>query len=64
MISSTTKAAWTVQQFCHDVGLGKSKLYQLIAQGDIETRNCGKRTLVVTTPSEFIASLPAQGEAA
>lgn len=55
---SPTKVGWTIPEWCADTGIGRSKTYELIAEGAIETRKCGKRTLVVTTPAAFIASLP------
>jgi excisionase family DNA binding protein len=41
------KLAFTVAEACHAVGIGRSKLYQLISQGRIETRKIGSRTIIL-----------------
>jgi len=44
---------------CKHSGLGRTKLYQLIAQGKITALKCGSRTLILTDSLEtYIASLP------
>jgi excisionase family DNA binding protein len=41
-------------------GIGRTKLYEAIAQGKLRARKCGKRTLVLRDDlREFLASLPA-----
>jgi excisionase family DNA binding protein len=57
--SSSTKKAWTVSEWCADVGVGRSHLYDLLGAGKIKAVKSGKRTLVTTTPDEYLASLPA-----
>lgn len=51
--------AFTVQDACRVVGIGKTKLYSLIGDGRIEARQCCGRTLI---PAEslraFLANLP------
>ena len=40
-------------------GLGRTKIYQAIAEGKLLVRKCGKRTLVLRDDlREFLASLP------
>ena len=51
------KAAFNVREFCRFTSLGRTKVYQLIRDGEIETVKCGKRTLITTTPAEFVAGL-------
>ncbi|NCP18644.1 MAG: helix-turn-helix domain-containing protein [Erythrobacter sp.] len=43
---NTPKLAFTVAEACRSIGIGRSKLYELIAEGRIETRKIGKRTLI------------------
>ena len=44
--NNTPKLAFTIPEACHAIGIGRSKLYELIAQGRVETRKIGKRTLI------------------
>lgn len=43
---NTPKLAFTVAEACRSIGIGRSKLYELIQQGRVETRKIGKRTLI------------------
>ena len=52
------KQGFTVHEFCKATGLGKSKVYELLNAGLIEAVECGSRTLIITTPSTFLADLP------
>jgi excisionase family DNA binding protein len=48
-----------INDACRFIGIGRSKLYELIAQGQIDAVKVGARTLVPTTSLEkFIRSLP------
>ena len=53
LVTSTHKAIFenrptcTILEACAETGLGKTKLYQLINCGHIQTRKIGRRTLVV-----------------
>ena len=48
-----------INDACRVIGLGRSKLYQLIATGEIEAVKIGTRTLVPMASLErFIRSLP------
>lgn len=55
-----TPLAYGIPDACRVLSLGRTRLYALIAEGKIEARQCGGRTLI---PSEslqaFIAGLPA-----
>jgi excisionase family DNA binding protein len=53
------KLAFTIAEACHAVGIGRSKLYELIGQGRVETRKIGSRTLI---PADSLRTLIA-GEA-
>jgi excisionase family DNA binding protein len=49
----------TVKQICSDYGIGRTRLYELIAQGKIEAVKSGSRTLILTESAEAWAqSLP------
>jgi excisionase family DNA binding protein len=58
-MQSETILAYTIAGACRAAGVGRTKLYSLISEGEIEARRCGSRTLV---PAEslraFIARLP------
>ena len=51
---NTPKLAFTISEACHAIGIGRSKLYELIGQGRVETRKIGKRTLI---PAESLHAL-------
>jgi excisionase family DNA binding protein len=53
------KLAFTIAEACHAVGIGRSKLYELIGQGRIETRKIGSRTLI---PAESLSALISRGD--
>lgn len=52
----TPKLAFTIAEACHSVGIKRSKLYELIGQGRIETRKIGSRTII---PAESLRALVA-----
>ena len=51
--------AYGIAEACIALGIGRTRLYALIAEGQIEARSCGGRTLI---PAEslraFLAKLP------
>ncbi|MDZ4692255.1 helix-turn-helix domain-containing protein [Terricaulis sp.] len=50
---------YTVKQFCAAYGMGRTRLYDLIAQGKIEAVKDGPKTLIPTESAEaWAASLP------
>lgn len=59
MNTDTPILAYGVREACLASGLGRTRLYALIAEGKIEARACGGRTLI---PAEslraFLANLP------
>lgn len=57
--NETPKLAFTIAEACHAVGIGRSKLYQLIGQGRLQTRKIGSRTLV---PAESLRALISSGD--
>jgi hypothetical protein len=51
--------AYSVADACRFAAIGKTRLDQLISEGRIEARQCGRRTLILAdSPRAFVASLP------
>lgn len=42
----TPKLAFTIAEACHAVGIKRSKLYELIGEGRVESRKIGSRTII------------------
>jgi excisionase family DNA binding protein len=42
----TPKLAFTIAEACHAIGIGRSKLYELIGERRLETRKIGSRTVI------------------
>jgi excisionase family DNA binding protein len=40
------KLAYSIGEAANAISIGRSKIYELIAQGRIETRKIGKRTVI------------------
>jgi excisionase family DNA binding protein len=59
MNASNSVLAYSINDACRALGVGRTRLYSLIAQNKIEARQCGGRTLI---PAEslraFLSSLP------
>ena len=53
------KLAYTIAEACHAVGIGRTKLYELIGEGRVETRKIGARTVI---PTESLRALIGSGE--
>lgn len=53
------KLAFTIGEACHAVGIGRSKLYELIGQGRLQTRKIGSRTVI---PAESLRKLISCGD--
>lgn len=51
--------AYSIPDACNALSIGRTRLYALIAEGQLEARQCGGRTLI---PAEslraFVAALP------
>lgn len=52
------KLAYTVNEVLAAIGIGRTKLYQEIAKGDLKTFKIGKRTLIAS--DDLMAWLNAQ----
>lgn len=51
--------AYRVADACRAIGVGRTRLYELIAAGKIEARSCGGRTLIpASSLREFLDGLP------
>lgn len=51
------KVGYTVNEWCHAAGLGRSKLYEMIADGTVQSVTVGRRRIITTTPADFLAAL-------
>lgn len=57
--TSHTKLAYGVSDACHALGIGRTRLYALVAAGEIDARQCGGRTLIpADSLRAFITALP------
>ena len=53
------KAAYTVKDLCHETGIGRTKIYQLIKEDKMRARKLGKRTVFLAKDVEaFLNNLP------
>ncbi len=51
--------AYAPREASKALGVGLTKLYELIGQGKIEARRCGRRTLIpAESLRQFLANLP------
>lgn len=51
---STDRAGWSVDDWKKSTGLGRTKVFQLIGEREIEVAKVGRRTIILTTPAEFL----------
>lgn len=50
----------SISEACAFAGIGKTKIYEAISNGNLMARKCGKRTLILKEDlRSFLASLPA-----
>jgi excisionase family DNA binding protein len=57
--SPVQREALSIAEVGAAAGLGRTKVYEAIAEGKLRARKCGKRTLVLRDDlREFLASLP------
>lgn len=58
------KVTLTINEASSALGIGRSKLYELIADGKLTPRKLGRRTLISLEELQaFAASLPTKGNA-
>lgn len=61
MSSEPPKAALSVNDFCRKFSMGRSKFYQLVAEGRVKTLKLGRKRLVPESEiSALLASLEAE----
>ena len=48
------KRTLSVNQFCESIGIGRTKAYELLAQGEIEAVRIGRRTLITVRSVEAL----------
>lgn len=54
-----TSIALSPKEACEALSIGKTRLYELIGQGKIDARQCGRRTLILTESLKaYVAGLP------
>ena len=58
-MTTDTILSYGISDACAALGIGRTRLYALIAEGRIEARACGGRTLIpADSLRAFLASLP------
>ena len=45
-IPDTPKLAYSISEAAHAISIGRSKIFELISEGKIETRKIGRRTVI------------------
>jgi excisionase family DNA binding protein len=56
------KIVLSVNEFCQQAGIGRTKLYQEIAAGRLKARKCGRRTIIpITEFEDWLGRLPEFG---
>jgi excisionase family DNA binding protein len=54
------KISFTVKQTCALIGVGKTKLYEILGSGELPAKKCGNRTLILKADLEkFLSNLDA-----
>lgn len=57
MSSENGKVGWRVREWYPEVGISRTGTWRLIKAGKIKTVKLGKVRIIVTPPSEFLATL-------
>lgn len=58
-LDNVPKFGWPPREWCHASGLGMTKLYELKNAGKVRFVKVGKRTLITTSPADYLAQLAA-----
>lgn len=53
--SSSGKAGWQIAEWCNDTGVGRTRVYEFMNAGMIKFVKVGARTIITTSPDEFLA---------
>jgi hypothetical protein len=57
--AATTPIAYTIRSAVAASGFSRSRIYELIARGDVEARKDGRKTLIMAASlAAYIATLP------
>ena len=56
-MNSNGKAGWRISEWHPEVGISRSLTYELIKDKKIKIVKVGRVTIIITPPSEFLASL-------
>jgi hypothetical protein len=57
LIMSRSKSGWRIPQWSADTGLSRSTVYNLLDAKAIESVKAGKCRIIITPPSDYLASL-------
>ena len=52
------RAGYREADWCAEAGIGRTKMWQLIRDGEIKVKRSGRCTIIITSPREWLASLP------
>jgi excisionase family DNA binding protein len=56
---SVSREALSISEVCNATNLGRTKVYEAIAQGRLKARKYGKRTIILTDDLRaFLTALP------
>jgi len=55
----SSKAGWRIAEWHRDAGVSRSKTYELLEDGKIQSVKVGAARIITTSPAEFLASLAA-----
>ena len=59
VLSPDTKLAYSIEEFASASGLGRTRLYDAIAAGQLRARKFGKRTVILVDDGRaFLMNLP------
>lgn len=57
--NNSQPVACRIKEWCAVVGIGNTTFHKLVKEKRVRTAKCGKATLVLTSPADFVASLAA-----
>jgi hypothetical protein len=52
------KLGWTIGEWLAQIPVSRSKLYSLIEAGSVRVAKIGRRTIVTTSPEQYLAGCP------
>jgi excisionase family DNA binding protein len=58
-VQQTQREGLSIAEACEVAGIGRTKIYQAISEGQLKARKFGKRRIILRTDlHEFLAALP------